>query len=159
MPLSSGKGQSWCCAKSKFIGGNMIELHGWLSISETYENEDLFSLAELESISQNVKDVVLNNNCGVELQYRNGFPFITTLLCANHRTEQIDNVIAAYKNIAEIATGSYGVIYIRDDEDEIHYNEFQIYIFKRGKCIYKVDTDFSPCIPSIEKNIVIGSYN
>lgn len=134
----------------------MIELHGWLSISETYENEDLFSIAELESISQKVKDVVLKNGYDVELKYMNGFPFITTLICTNHRTKRIDDVIAAYKNIAEIATGSYGVIYIRDDEDVIHYNEFQIYIFKRGKCIYRVDTDFSPCIPSIEDNVVIG---
>lgn len=132
----------------------MIELHGWLSISETYENEDLFSLSELESISQKVKDIVLKNDCGIELQYMNGFPFITTLICSNHRTEQIDKIIDTYQNIAEIATGSYGVIYIRDDEDVVHYNEFQIYIFKRGKCINKVDTDFSPCIPNIEKDIV-----
>ena len=131
----------------------MIELHGWLSISETYEDEDLFSPAEFERISQKVKDIVLKSNCDVELQYMNGFPFITTLLCSNHRTEQIDKVIAVYKDIAETATGSYGVIYIRDDEDIIHYNEFQIYIFKRGKCIHKVDTDFSPCIPSIEKDL------
>lgn len=134
----------------------MIELHGWLSISETYENEDLFSIAELESISQKVKDVVLKNSCDVELKYMNGFPFITILICTNHRTKRIDKVIAAYKNIAEIATGSYGVIYIRDDENVIHYNEFQIYIFKRGKCIYRMDTDFSPCIPSIEDDIMIG---
>lgn len=134
----------------------MIELHGWLSISETYENEDLFSIAELESISQKVKDVVLKNSCDVELKYMNGFPFITILICTNHRTKRIDKVIAAYKNIAEIATGSYGVIYIRDDENVIHYNEFQIYIFKRGKCIYRMDTDFSPCIPSIEDDVMIG---
>lgn len=58
--------------------------------------------------------------------------------------------INTYKLISETATGSYGIIYIRDDEDSVHYNEFQIYIFKKGECHYKVDNNLSPCIPEVE---------
>ena len=133
----------------------MIELHGWLSIVETYEDEDLLSQSELEDISKAVKDIISKSDCGIELQYMNGFPYINTLYCSNHRTKQVDEIIETYKRVSETATGSYGVIYIRDDEDPVLYNAFQVYIFKRGRCISKVDTDFSPCIPTIEDGTVI----
>ncbi|MDE6036206.1 MAG: immunity 7 family protein [Ruminococcus sp.] len=126
----------------------MIELHGWLAICETYE--DLLPQVELEIIKQKIKDIILKSSCSIEFKYMNGFPFINTLFCSNHRTKEVDDIIETYKSISEIATGSYGIIYIRDDEDKVHYNEFQSYIFKRGSCTYKLDKDFSPCMPEIE---------
>lgn len=132
----------------------MVELHGWLSVWETYEDEDLFSTDELNKIMRKVKDVV--SASGIELRYVNGVPFVNTLMYSNHRTAEVDNVIEAYKNVAETATGSYGVIYLRDDEDAEHYNEFRVYVFKKGTCTQKIDKDFSPCIPIIESGTVIG---
>lgn len=126
----------------------MVELHGWLSVWETYGDEDLLSQDELDRITRKVKDVALEN--GIELRYINGVPFVNTLLCSNHRTAEIDNIINAYTKIAQTATGSYGVIYLRDDEDAEHYNDFWIYVFKKGTCTQRIDKDFSPCIPMIE---------
>ena len=126
----------------------MIELHGWLSVWETYEDEDLLSQDELDKIMQKVKDIVWQS--GVELRYVNGVPFVNTLIYSNHRTAEIDQVIEAYKNISKTAAGSYGMIYLCDDEDAEHYNEFEIYVFKKGACTRKIDKDFSPCIPKIE---------
>ena len=127
----------------------MVELHGWLSISEIYEDEDNYEKAELDSVMQKVKKIVADNN-SVEIEYKNGLPFITTLICTNHHNPELDMVINTYKLVSETATGSYGMIYIRDDEDSVHYNEFQIYIFKKGECRFKVDNDLSPCIPEVE---------
>lgn len=129
----------------------MVELHGWLSIWETYEDEDLLSPEEIDEITRKVKKIISDNDCGIELRYANGEPFVNTLFCSNHRTSEVDNIIEVYKSVSKTATGSYGVIYLRDDEDTIHFNEFQIYVFKKGACICKVDEDFSPCIPTIEK--------
>ncbi len=128
----------------------MVELHGWLTISETCHDEDLFSQAEIDDIKQKVNEIIINCDNDIELQYINGVAFIHTLICSNHHTKQVDSVIETYKNISKVATGSYGCIYLRDDEDTVHYNEFQMYLFKRGDCIYKIDKDFSPCIPVIE---------
>ncbi len=128
----------------------MIELHGWLTISETCRDEDLLSQAEIDDINQKINKIIANSNSDIELQYMNGTAFIRTLLCSNHHTKQVDSVIETYKNISKVATGSYGCIYLRDNEDTEHYNEFQMYLFKRGDCIYKIDKDFSPCIPVIE---------
>lgn len=128
----------------------MIELHGWLTVSETFEDEDLLPQHTLETIMQQVTNIIASNSCGIQLQYANGTAFLNTLFCANHRTAEVDEIIGTYKRIAEAASGSYGMIYLRDDEDEVHCNVFQVYIFKKGKCICQTDTHFSPCIPTIE---------
>ena len=128
----------------------MIELHGWLSISATYKDEDLLQQSEIDSILQAVQDIISNSKYEIRLQHINGFSFINSLHCSNHRTQEVDTIIETYKQISSVATGSYGMIWIRDDEDKIHYNEFQVYVFKRGKCTKKDDIDFSPCIPVIE---------
>ncbi|MDE7398455.1 MAG: immunity 7 family protein [Oscillospiraceae bacterium] len=132
----------------------MVELHGWLSIQETYEDEDSLSPKEIDEIMRKVKEIVSNSVCGIELKCVNGTPFVNTLICSNHRTSEVDDIIEVYKSISKTATGSYGVIYLRDDEDDEHYNEIQKYVFKRGTCIYKIDEDFSPCIPTIESDTV-----
>ena len=136
----------------------MIELHGWLSISATYKDEDLIPQSEVDSIKQSVKDIVSNSEYKIDLQYVNGSAFINTLYCSNHRTHEIDAIVGIYRHISEVATGSYGLIYIRDDEDKNHYNEFQVYVFKRGKCIEKDDIDFSPCIPTIEDDAANSEF-
>ena len=128
----------------------MIELHGWLTIWETYQDEDTCSQKELDSIMQQVKQIISENTCGITLQYRNGIAFLDTLFYANHRTKEVEEIIQVYRSISEVATGSYGAIHIRDDEDSQYNNQFQKYVFKKGGCTFSQDEDFSPCVPSIE---------
>lgn len=97
-----------------------------------------------------MKNIVSNSKCEIKIQYVNGSAFINTLHCSNHRTHEVDDIIRTYKHISKVATGSYGIIYIRDDEDRKHYNDFQVYVFKKGEYIQKDDVDLSPCIPNIE---------
>lgn len=128
----------------------MIELHGWLSVRETYENEDMLSQNTIDTIMKNVQSIIENGKCGIKLQYANGMPFISTLFCSNHRTNETDEIIETYKRVSETASGSYGIIYLHDDEDKKHYNEFQVFVFRKGCCSYYTDTFFSPCIPTVE---------
>ena len=134
----------------------MIELHGWMHIYATYKCEDLLPQAEIDSIMRKVKDIASDSDNGIELRYVNGSAFVNTLHCSNHRTKEVDVIIQAYKSISEIATGSYGILFIRDDEDGKYFNELQVYVFKRGQCIQKKDTDFSPCIPELEDEIALS---
>lgn len=127
----------------------MIELYGWLSVRETYENEELFTQNIIGEITKNVQSIIENNKC-IKLRYANGTPFINTLFCSNHRTNKTDEIIETYKRISETSSGSYGIIYLQDDEDKEHFNGFQIFVFKKGSCNYYTDTNFSPCIPTIE---------
>lgn len=130
----------------------MVELHGWLSIRETYEDEDSLPPKEIDEITRKVKDII--SDSGIELRYANGEPYVNTLFCSNHRTSEVDEIIEAYKSVSKTATGSYGVIYLRDDDDAKHFNKFQIYVFKNGTCSQRSDEDFSPCIPTIESGII-----
>lgn len=68
----------------------MVELHGWLTISETCRDEDLLSQAEFDDIKQKVNEIITNCDSDIELQYMNGTSFIRTLLCSNHHTKQVD---------------------------------------------------------------------
>ena len=128
----------------------MIELHGWMTVLETPGDEDAISQQELDRICSDVQALLSEMDCGVELQYRNGQVFLSTLYCGNHRTPQADAIISTYRRIAEIASGSYGMLCIRDDEDNAFSNAFQILVFRRGSGHWRTDTDFSPCIPVIE---------
>ena len=107
----------------------MLELHGWLTISETYKDEDKYTNEALKDIMRQVNRIIENSGTQLTLQYMNGTPFLTALLYANHRTKETDTIIETYKSIAKTATGSYGMIYLRDDEDTKHYNEFQLFIW------------------------------
>lgn len=131
----------------------MVELHGWLTIVDTYADEDLLPEEELKEIQQKVKMILEQNSCGLKIQYANGTPYLNTLFSANHRTVEVDEIIKTYRMISETAQGSYGVIYIWDDEDKNYDNDFQVYLFKRGKWEHKIDADFSPCIPALEDRV------
>lgn len=131
----------------------MIELHGWLTIFEVYSDEDKYSPDTLDNIMKEVKRIISACKVRMELQYMNGLPYINTSFASNHRTKEVDMIIDAYKSIVEIANGSYGIIYLRDDEDKMHHNDFLKIIFKKGCCIIQTDTDLSPCIPEIEEGI------
>ena len=131
----------------------MTELHGWLTISETYQNEDLLSQSELDSVMQTVKQIIQESSVSICIQYANGTAFLQTLFCSNHHTVEIDEIIQVYTRIAETATGSYGMIYLRDDEDKIYHNAFQAYVFRKGKRYYQEDSYFSPCIPMTEDEV------
>lgn len=129
----------------------MTELHGWMAISETCSDEDKLTDSEMVDIMS--RTISVAQKYGLKPEYHNGEPFINTILFTNHHTLETDDIITAYTEIARIATGSYGMIYLRDDEDAEHSNEFQIYVFKRGSCERRRDKLLSPCIPALEDKI------
>lgn len=70
----------------------MIELHGWLTSHETYDDEDLYSQEMLDCVRCKVKTIISESGIDTDIKYVNGVPFLNTLICANHRTKEIDSV-------------------------------------------------------------------
>ncbi|SEK19542.1 Immunity protein 7 [Ruminococcus albus] len=134
-------------------GTDMLELHGWLTIHECYGNEDAMSDCELNAVHDNIKKILNSHDCGITHRYVNGGSFLNVLHCSNHRTPEADEIIGVFTEISKAADGSYGVIYLRDDEDKNFCNEFQVFVFKHGKCSKVRDDNLSPCIPKIESDI------
>lgn len=134
----------------------MIELHGWLCIRATAEDEDLFLAGTEKNIMDKVKEIIEGTDCGIRMQYANGETYLQTLFCSNHRTDEVGEIIHIYQRISSMATGSYGMIYLHDDEDAEHFNSFVVYLFRRGHCGIHIDPYFTPCIPTIEDGEVLS---
>ncbi|ASV05341.1 Imm7 family immunity protein [Leptospira interrogans] len=71
----------------------------------------------------------------------------------NHRSALIIDI---FKKISDIMPGSYGLLYIHDDEDDKdeidHSNEFVVWKLARGHLNQEKDPFLSPCISSIENS-------
>jgi len=128
----------------------MTELHAWMTVIETAADEDTIPPEILRQRTERVRSIIAQNTCGIVPEYRNGQLFLQTLCCANHRTPEFGEIIRIYRQIAETADGSYGMIWLRDDEDPQYQNAMQAFIIKRGRLVQTADPFFSPCIPEIE---------
>ena len=132
----------------------MVELHGWLTINECYGDEDRLGQTKLEEIRSRVTDIISKAHSSITLRHANGGTYLDVLHCSNHRTSEVDEIIGVFRDVAKAADGSYGVVYLRDDEDMDHGNDFRVYVFKRGQCFEHKDELLSPCIPEIEGRII-----
>ena len=134
----------------------MIEFHGWIVIRESYceENDSESHLKEiLEELSKKI--FLLKNEVSdidINLQSKNSIYQVSMFSAANHKGYTWDQAYILKKWIAENAVGSYGLIYMLDDEDIINGNEdkFIVYCIKKGEIHVLEDKCFSPLVPEIE---------
>ena len=81
----------------------------------------------------------------------NGEWFLQFSLYSNRKDSRSQEIFGLYRSIGEIAPGSYGLIYLYDDEDrEGRENQFQVYMLARGCVEEREDLYLSPVIPVIE---------
>lgn len=133
----------------------MFEFHGWAvlraSTSDDDEQPDLDLLkqfraevARLASASDarppcsdfvHTSDVVWN-----------GMTSFTVSGLLNHRREY---VLQLFRWLAERGPGSYGLLYIWDDESE-HPDVFRVWRLARGTLTEEADPFLSPPIPTLE---------
>lgn len=129
----------------------MIELHGWVTVRETYratfDEEDNIELivckiqGEIDKL-QWFKPTI---------KVMNGEWFIEFSLFSNRKDSRSTEIFELYKRIGEIAVGSYGLIYLYDDEDTGgKENLFQVFSLARGIVKEREDSFLSPVIPTIE---------
>jgi hypothetical protein len=133
----------------------MISYHGWAEIRESTQEIDDDHLAEIVAQIQQYIDKVRWGNAFIDVRYANGIPFLSLHGCNNHKwggykDGNYDNMLDIFKLIGNIAQGSFGLLYIIDDEEEGFYNECQVFILKRGKLEKVKDPFFSPIIPTVE---------
>ena len=92
----------------------------------------------------------LNERHRHELKVINAQYMASSAGFANHRSPDVEAVIELFEEIAKRATGSYGLLYIWDDENINFDNEFRVGKLARGKFKFLQDPFLSPCIPTIE---------
>ena len=126
----------------------MLELHGWVTIRETYkvdaeDHEDIV-------IGKIKNEIDRLSWFKPQIKALNGEWFMEFTIYANRPNGQTQEVFQLYEKIGELAEGSYGLIYLHDDEDKGKWNEFQVYALSRGLVKEFRDTFLSPFIPIIE---------
>ena len=133
----------------------MYEYHGWATLRETYLNEDIVE-EKFEEMVADIKAKIIEtgaDNGLLDLRAVNGEYQLHLSGLLNHKGRRAEEIFQLYEFIAKTAKGSYGLLYILDDEDENGKdNEFQVYIMARGKVIMRADPFLSPLIPTVENS-------
>ncbi|QBS44844.1 Imm7 family immunity protein [Nocardia sp. CS682] len=125
----------------------MFEYHGWLTAQHDVEYDDQARSAEVyEAVEARLAEFDTVSGL-VDLRRVNGK---IQLHVAGYKNHPQWNVVEAFKEIGTIAPGSYGMLWIRNDEDPDKFNEFQAIVMRRGQVSVEPDTLLSPCVPIIE---------
>ena len=109
----------------------MFEFHGWASIS--YHTHDT-DLRAQERCWQDVVACVRRQESSLfTTRQANGLHEVTV---AGRHARRSEYVIDLFKELAVLAPGSYGILYVRDDEDQrgagAYANAFRVWKLCRG---------------------------
>lgn len=129
----------------------MIELHGWITFRETYKaffEEEAHIDFLIKKIQEEINNLFWFKP---KIEAQNGVWFTQFSIYANRMNPQILEVFELCRKIGEITEGSYGLIYLYDDEDTGgNENAFQVFSLARGVLKNREDPFLSPIIPTIE---------
>ena len=128
----------------------MIEYHGWITIQTgaAASNEKLLSTI-VEQLNDHIQQLAFPYE--LSIRYFNDTPYLWVIGDSNHRTSKFDSILKLFELTGRLASGSYGLLYMRDDEDpQGHSNEFQVWRLARGISTSHPDPFLSPIIPTVE---------
>lgn len=129
----------------------MVEMHGWITIRETYEVTDEDNLQTIvDEINRDLDDLECSE---LKPKWMNGECCFQCSLYTNHWGGSNQDILNIYCLIAKKAIGSYGLLYVHDDESKDDCNNFVVYKLARGKVDRIADTLLSPYIPTVEDSI------
>src|SRR5215217_8165841 len=86
----------------------------------------------------------------LDLRWINDQPSVHIAGYASHSGTWAERVVDLYTQIARLAPGSYGLLYVRDPENAFHGEEFRIYRMARGQVTEHADPFLSPVIPMVQ---------
>lgn len=127
----------------------MVEMHCWITIRAHYYLEDEEDLDNtIKMINDKIASLSLN---GIFTKAMNGEYYLEFSMFSNHMAQDAKDLLELFYYIGEVAIGSYGLLYLHNDEDVIKHNAFKVYRLCKGKVIEYDDKLLSPCIPTIEE--------
>lgn len=126
----------------------MYEWHGWATIlasagleddavADSRQRQVEAQVAELVERAQGVA------NETADVRFANGSVHLWLAGSHNHRQE---SVIELFRSIAELAPGSYGVMYVL----ELDAGDWERWVMRRGRVVSEADTSLSPHIGMAE---------
>jgi hypothetical protein len=129
----------------------MFEYHAWITIHSSPGDEKDGDLQSAFDAAEREVQPLQGGTTQINLRWVNGMAQLHISGFLNHRSGEGEQVIEAFQRVAKVAPGSYGLLYIHDDEDSSGQdNEFQVIVMRRGATATHADGFLSPCIPIIE---------
>ncbi len=122
----------------------MFSWHGWAVIQTSAGSEDLAhdpDQATIDAVTAIVDAGHGNFNEVIGLSNLNGSLQLWMIGAHNHRSEQ---PTALFRAIGEAAPGSYGLLYVADDEAPDCGNAFVAWVMRKGSIDVESDPFLSP---------------
>lgn len=130
----------------------MVELHGWALIRENFvaDSEEDNIERIVSRFRTEIRKLEIDEKL-LRMDYCNGEAVVTATKLANHYSDDIKGIIDFFKQIAFVAPGSYGLLYLYNDEDTNGFdNVFQVFVLSKGSFVLHRDPFLSPYIPGVE---------
>ncbi|MGN7360398.1 Imm7 family immunity protein [Paenibacillus sp. SAF-054] len=128
----------------------MYQYHGWAVVLESTGDEpsNEKEINIFESIKKFVEDLQPKVDV-LEMKAINGQYHLSMTGLLNHEPSSKFNPVEIMKNIGKVAPGSYGMLYVFNDEHPIYFNKFKVFVLARGSIEEKDDPFLSPFIPVV----------
>lgn len=130
----------------------MYEYHGWCALRSTARSDES-EFADEDRVRQAVREYIESLDWPYVLgsESVNGEYHVWISGMPNHKPLLAGSPVEVFRRIAELAPGSYGLLYVWDDGDADGYrNAFRVYVMARGELQERLDPFLSPCIPVLE---------
>ncbi|MEV6644345.1 Imm7 family immunity protein [Amycolatopsis sp. NPDC051371] len=126
----------------------MFEYHGWITLRQTaavVDDEPQLRLSEIQALVDEFAGYAL-----ADLQPMNGTYYIHLGGNPNRRGQHGGAVVELFAEVGRLAPGSYGLLYVHDDEHPEHMVDFRVFRLVRGAVTEHADHLLSPVIPTLE---------
>ncbi|MFI7531288.1 Imm7 family immunity protein [Nocardia salmonicida] len=123
----------------------MFEYHGWVSLrahASAADDESSLRLDEIRALMEEFSDYGL-----MDLRALNGEYYIHLAGCPNRSGTWSSGITDLFTRIGQLARGSYGLLYVYDDEDTAYAAGFRVFRMARGLVTVQADTLLSPVVP------------
>ncbi|MEV6880033.1 Imm7 family immunity protein [Amycolatopsis sp. NPDC051128] len=115
------------------------------SAAEVLDDEPPLRLGEIRALVDEFAGYAL-----MDLRPMNGTYYIHLGGNPNHRGQHGEAVVGLFAKVGQLAPGSYGLLYVHDDEHPAHMLSFRVFRLVRGTVTEHSDHLLSPVIPTLE---------
>jgi len=143
----------------------MIVGNGWAVISDTDSLED-----EVDRTDEIIVDIKAHvdptpDNVTIDFRNNNGVHSMQIAFCNNHYGSIGKDIVSLFTYIAKVAPGSYGLLYLQEDEGKLlsqtfgrpledamyQQNVITVLVMARGQVVRRKDPFLSPTAPRTEE--------
>jgi hypothetical protein len=130
----------------------VYEFHGWVTVRDRSDPEERThdpSDATVERVRQLLADAPVVADLGnvADLRHSNGDWHVWLAGLRNHRQPW---VLELFEQIGDVASGSYGLLHVHDDEDQENWNDWLCWTMLRGRLEGSREERLSPHFGRVE---------